>query len=381
MILWILTVALALTGCGGDKKGKEEAQGVTAVAEDAAEAEASSGSFVFHPVKDGHTSLSRGKASNVKAVTVSATGDCAIGRVQVHAYAGSFEDYYDRNGPDYFFDNVRDVFEQDDFTLVNCECVLTERNSRVDKEYNIRGKPEYAAIFSGSSVEGATLGNNHSADYGPESLEDTKKALTDAGISWAINDSVGRYVTPEGIRIGFVSASLLGDFARRSAYMENGLKSLRDEVDLLIACPHMGTELQNYAGAAQIEFFHNCVDWGADLVIGNHPHVLEGCEVYNGKVIMYSLGNFCFGANHNPKDYDTVIFQQTFSFVDGKPGNHINAKIIPCSVSSEQGNNNYQPRIYSDPENIARIIGKVNDFSEPLESDAYFNEAGYLVTR
>ena len=63
---------------------------------------------------------------------------------------------------------------------------------------------------------------------------------------------------------------------------------------------------------------HSAIDNGADLVLGHHPHVLEGIEVYNGKNIVYSLGNFCFGGNSNPSDKDTMIFQQTFTVQNGE---------------------------------------------------------------
>ncbi len=388
----LMAGTLLFTGCGAGQKNVSPAES-SSVSE--SDAEGSTAEIPAEETKESTengvvktasqeqtpTSLSSGNATDVKSVTITATGDCAIGRVQVHGYSQSFDDYYDRNGADYFMANVRGIFEEDDFTLVNCECCLTDVNTRVDKEYNIRGKPEYVQIFSGSSVEGATLGNNHSADYGAQSLLDTKENLTNAGIAWAYNDQVGTFETPDGIRIGFVSVSMLGDFVNRSAYMENGLKSLRDQVDLLIACPHMGVEKQNYANANQVAFFHNCVDWGADVVIGNHPHVLQGGEIYNGKVIMYSLGNFCFGANHNPSDYDTVLFQQTFVFADGKLRDRINAKIIPCSVSSESGNNNYQPRIYTEEADISRVIGKMNDFSASLGDAMYFDQDGHMITQ
>ena len=318
---------------------------------------------------------------DIVTVTVSATGDCAIGKVQVHGYPRSFDNYYDDNGPDYFLENVRPIFEADDFTLVNCECTLTNETAQEDKEYCIKGKPEYVQIFSGSSVEGATLGNNHNADYGEQSLYDTENTLTEAGIQYGLNDHYGIYETESGITIGFVSVSMLAD---RSAYLKEGLETLRDQVDILIACPHMGVERENYANGRQQEIFHNCVDWGADLVIGNHPHVLQGAEVYNGKVLMYSLGNFCFGANHNPNDYDTVIFQQTFTFVDGVMTDQIDAGIIPCSISSdppEAHNNNYQPTPYSQPEDIARVIEKMNDFSSGFSGTVYFDEQGNLRKR
>ena len=65
-----------------------------------------------------------------------------------------------------------------------------------------------------------------------------------------------------------------------------------------------------------MELAHLAIDEGADLVIGHHPHVLQGIEKYKGKYIAYSLGNFCFGGNKNPQDKDTMIFQQTFTVTE-----------------------------------------------------------------
>ncbi len=361
LLLLACIVSVAVTGCGG--KGSQSATG------------GSGQVFVVPDDEEGEEEPE--VKENIKKVKISATGDCAIGRVQVHAYTGSFEAYYDSYGPDYFLKNVRKVFKKDDFTLVNCECVLSNETGRVEQQFNIKGKPEYVKIFSGSSVEGATLGNNHSADYGEKSRQDTIEALEGADIACAVNDRTAVYETEDGVKIGFVSVCMLGDFDNRSAYMENGLKDLRDRVDILIACPHMGSEGEHIASAAQQEFFHKCVNWGADLVIGNHPHVLQGAEIYKGKVIMYSLGNFCFGANHNPKDYDTVIYQQTFTIKDGELQDKIKAKIIPCSISSQSGNNNYQPRIYSSDDDKKRVISKMNDYSAPF-GKVHFNEKGRL---
>ena len=297
-------------------------------------------------------------------VTVSATGDCSLGKLQIHGYDGSFDAYYDSNGPDYFLQNVRDIFATDDFTLVNCEGVLTNETTHMDKEYVIKGRPEYAAILGNSSVEGASLGNNHTSDYGPQSLIDTKNALAGENIAYAINDEYGIYTTDSGIKIGFVSVSMLGDFQTRSNYMQTGLETLRPQVDLLIACVHMGIERENYANEDQQAFTHNCIDWGADLVVGNHPHVLQGMEIYNGKLIAYSLGNFCYGGAHNPSDFDTLVLQQTFCFSpDHTLLDSWDARIIPCRLSSVPSPNDFCPTPYTAAEDIARVIAKMNEFS------------------
>ena len=86
---------------------------------------------------------------------------------------------------------------------------------------------------------------------------------------------------------------------------------------------------------------HYLVDQGVDLVLGSHPHVLQGIEKYKGKYILYSMGNFCFGGNTDPEDKDSMIFQQTFTFVNHELQPDDNISIIPVSVSGVSYCNNY----------------------------------------
>lgn len=309
----------------------------------------------------------------IQTETLTATGDCTLGATQTHGYAGSFHEYYDKYGQDYFFDDVRDIFEKDDFTLVNLECVLTESTDRVEKTWNLKGKPEYVGIMTGSSVEGCSLGNNHTLDYGPQSLTDTENVLDQAGIVYGYNEHVATYTTKSRIVIGIVSANLLAQTQERANYIRDGIKKLREEgADLVIACCHWGIEGDHYPNDYQKTTAHQIIDWGADAVIGNHPHVLQGVELYEGKMICYSLGNFCFGGNRNPQVKDTAIFQQTFTFVDGELQNNISAKMIPCTISSTNSVNDFQPTVASG-ERKATIIEELNEYSKPyseLQLDA-----------
>jgi len=102
-------------------------------------------------------------------------------------------------------------------------------------------------------------------------------------------------------------------------------------------------------------------------VVGHHPHVLQGIEKYNGKYIVYSLANFCFGGNSNPSDKDTMIFQQTFTIQNQEVEKDDNIQIIPCSVSSESGYNNYQPTP-AEGEEKDRIQEKIDQLSSGLQS-------------
>lgn len=314
----------------------------------------------------------------VTTVTISATGDCALGPVQTHSYTGSFNDYYDSHGEEYFFQNFKEIFEADDLTLINLECVLTNETNRVEKTFNIKGKPEYTGIMTSSSIEAVSLGNNHSADYGPQSLVDTKAALDAAGIKYAINDTISYYTTEEGIVVAMVSASITSWGNSRDQYLLDGVTEARNQgADLVIACCHWGIEREHYPNSYQTNLGHALIDKGADLVIGNHPHVLQGIEEYNGKLIVYSLGNFSFGANKNPSDKDTAVYQQTFTFVDGVLQTDISAKIIPSRLSSHDSYNDYCP-VIAEGDKASNIIKRMNEYSAPY-SGVFFDEQGNLL--
>ena len=120
--------------------------------------------------------------------TMSFTGDCTFGRNQKHTYANSFDQYYDKNGPDYFLEGVRSVFEQDDITIINLEGSLTTSTDIQDKKWNHKGDPEYVKIMTGSSVEIGTMGNNHRLDYGQSGCDETISVLEAAGIGYCYDD-------------------------------------------------------------------------------------------------------------------------------------------------------------------------------------------------
>lgn len=314
-----------------------------------------------------------------QTLTITATGDCTLGKTQDHSYEGSFYAYYDSYGADYFFEDVRDVFASDDMTIVNLECVLSTATERVEKTFNLKGEPEYVGIMTGSSVEACSLGNNHTYDYGEAGFQETKQVLDEAGITYAFLDQEGMYTTADGIKVGIVSASLLNQSSDRTDKLKSQIADLRNEgADVVIACCHWGVEREYYPTEYQRSTAHDLIDAGADLIIGNHPHVLQGVEIYEGKVICYSLGNFCFGGNKNPSDKNTMMFQQTFTIVDGKvQTGDIDARIIPCRLSSVNGYNDYQPTV-AEGETKQKIIDLVNEYSSSY-SELSFSPEGTLL--
>ncbi len=323
---------------------------------------------------------------DIRYLTITATGDCALGPIQTHGYGGSFHAYYDDYGEGYFLEDFKELFENDDFTLVNLECTLTDRSVYVDeesdKEFYIVGRPEYAGILTNSGVEGCSLGNNHTRDVGLEGLEDTEAACDAAGLLWAYNSVTAIYETEDGFKIGFVSSHVSGSVDREN-FIRNGIEELKQaDVDIIIACCHWGEEKEYYPTDYQIKLAHEFIDLGADLIIGNHPHVVQGVECYNGKVICYSLGNFCFGASHFPYDFNSMVYQQTFTFVDGELQPYIDASVIPICVSTTTETNDFHP-VYLDGERKADMLERINTYCEPYgyvrfdeDGRLYYAEAG-----
>lgn len=309
-------------------------------------------------------------------ISINAAGDVTLGNTAQQSYSGSFRQMYDEQNPEYFFQNVKSIFEEDDLTIVNFEGVLTYSEDIVEKEYNMKGNPDYIDILTKGSVEAVSFGNNHRMDYSKQGSDDTVTCFQEANIAYAYDDITGIYET-KGIKIGIVSVNQVYDGAAVDKYVENGVESLKKECDLIIVCCHWGIERENYPTDYQTSLGKKAIDWGADLVLGSHPHVLQGVEVYKNKFIVYSLSNFCFGGNRNPQDKDSMIFNQTFTFIDGEKQNDLRAQVIPCSVSSVKNRNDFCPTPAVGTE-YERILERINEYSSPYQ--VTFDEEGcYLL--
>jgi len=311
-------------------------------------------------------------------VTISAVGDVTLGNYLGQEYSCSFRQTYEKAQDEgYFFENVEDIFSADDMTIVNLEGPLTmAAEGRPNQIYTISGDPSYAGILTAGGVEAVSMGNNHRLDYLEQGSQDTVAALEGEGLVYAYDDKLGIYET-KGIRIGYVSVNEVGQGAGVEKYIQEGFAKLQEEgADLILACCHWGVEREYYPEDYQKSLGKKCIDWGADLVIGHHPHVIQGIEEYQGKFIVYSLGNFCFGANRNPPDKDCFIFQQTFTFRDGVKQEDAEGKVIPCSLSSVTNINDYKPTPASGSE-AERIIDRLNEYS--LDFGVQFDKSGAYI--
>lgn len=301
------------------------------------------------------------------SLTISVVGDCTLGTDETFDYDTSLNAYYDSNGKDYFFQNVKSIFAADDLTIANFEGTLTDSDAREDKTFAFKAPAEYAQILTSGSIEAVNTANNHSHDYGNQSYTDTLTALDNEGITHFGYDDTA-VMDIKGVKVGLVGIYELNDHLGREQQLKDNIAKVKaDGAELVIVIFHWGNETETVPDTNQMTLGRLAIDEGADLVCGHHPHVLQGIETYKGKNIVYSLGNFCFGGNSSPSDMDTMIFQQTFTITSNGVQTDNVTNIIPCSISSADGYNNYQPTPATGDE-ATRIKSKIDERSAAIPS-------------
>lgn len=205
--------------------------------------------------------------------------------------------------------------QQADLTIINNEFPFSTRGSQApDKQFTFRVDPSYVRVLTDMGVDIAGLANNHVLDYGADALLDTFDTLDQAGIDYmgagVDLDRASRLITRQigGQTFGFLAASRVipvvsWDVANASpgvfttydpARLVAAIKAARAQCDYLTVMVHWGIERDAYPQEYQTQLAMQYIDAGADLVIGAHPHVLQGVAYYQNKPICYSLGNFIF---------------------------------------------------------------------------------------
>ncbi len=300
-----------------------------------------------------------------KTYTFTFAGDCTFGCTPETYYAevGFIKTVGDDYG--YPFRNVLTYFESDDLTVVNLEGPLTDVGGRVEKAYNFRGPPAYAQILTQGSVEAVSVANNHTLDFGPLGYASTLETLERHGVPYVERDA-GRLITlPDGLKVG-----LYGMVYYRyptAGELQTAFSELKEQgAQIIIFLPHWGVEYSYLPNETQIQTAHDAIDAGADIVCGSHPHVLQSIERYGKGVIYYSLGNFSFGGNAEPGDYDTALIRQTLRLDETGTVTLDDPEAIPACVSSITGRNNDQPTPYPEgSDGYIRVMEKLGLAEHP----------------
>jgi len=300
--------------------------------------------------------------STLVTLTISAAGDVTLGGDP--RGSNQFIREFERNNSDHsiFLRNVRHIFEDDDLTIVNLEGALTEAIAHRDRKFVMRGPPHFSKILSSSGVDVVSLANNHTIDFFEKGYQDTVQALEAEDIEYFGGD-FNTIIEIDGIRVGLFGFCIWYETRNTRSDITAAIDDLLGRgAQLIIAYYHWGMEREYMPMKYQRDIGRFTIDSGADLVLGTHPHVLQGIEIYNGKNIVYSLANFCFGGNNHPTDQDAIIFQQTFTFDDGKLQDTNETNIIPVLISSERYRNNFQP-IIAEGADAERILQRLDTYS------------------
>ncbi len=262
-------------------------------------------------------------------------GDCT--------FAEHFESFVGEN-TEYPFAKLR-WFSEADISMVNLENPITAHGSKVPKEFNFKMHPKYCRVLLSGGVDIVNIANNHTLDYGIQGMEDTIHYLDSVGVKHV---GGGRNLAEarepvilevKGKKIGFLgyfgdgwynaTEKRAGTAPRRVDCVTEDVRRLRQEVDFVVVNLHWGEERQHYPSEQQKQLGHKTIDAGADLVVGHHPHVLQGIERYGHGIIAYSLGNFIFGGNSR-REYDTAVLQVRIA------QDHVTPTLVPIHVSSSQ---------------------------------------------
>lgn len=300
----------------------------------------------------------------LNTITISVAGDVTLGRDLNYGYENSFDHEFERQGGDYsyFFRNVKDIFEQDDLTIVNLETTMTTATKPAEKKFRFKADPSYVEILKQGDIETVSIANNHTRDYLERGYKDTLATLEEAGVGY-FGYEYTELQEVRGIKIGLAGLVAWDATKDKKAEISRRITELKEEgADIVILMFHWGIERDYYPSAYQTELAHYSIDQGADLVLGSHPHVLQGIEEYKGKQIVYSLGNFCFGGNKNPSDKDSMIYVHKFHFKNKELIGE-EKEIIPCSISSVKTRNNYQPTPLEGEEK-ERVLDKIAKYSK-----------------
>ena len=274
-----------------------------------------------------------------------------------------------------------DEYRAADLSIVNLENPLTRSTlNNTNQQQKSTVNPSYVKALTSGGVDIVNLANDHTLGYEQKDLLETIETLKDAGIH-----SLGagktkkearrpKIIEVKGQKIAYLNyydtdiqptAPSVNVNSRNKDRISSDIQILREQVDWIIVNYHWGVELSEYPGDWQIDMARMTIDQGADLVVGHHPKVLQGAEIYQGRPIVYSLGNFIFGDTSNKEsDYETAVLK-----VSLKPGK-MKVELLPVVVSK------YQPQIVKGEKGkeILKHIAQISSiFHQPMRTPVVIN--------
>lgn len=268
--------------------------------------------------------------------------------------------------------DMQEEFKEADIAMVNQEFAFSNRGTPMqDKQFTFRIDPKQVQIFNDMKVDIVTLANNHTLDYGTEALLDTFGTLDAANIQYVGAGSnlaearKTKYIEVNDKTIAFLGASRVIPVTDWNAGSDrpglfttydptaliSEIETAKELCDYVVVYTHWGIEKNTTPEEYQRTLAKQYIDAGADLVIGSHPHVLQGIEYYKDKPIVYSLGNFMFSDTINK----TAVLKVTLNDNDG-----VQVQFLPCKAANG-------------------LTYKIDNQAEMSEFNRYMTELSYNV--
>lgn len=290
-------------------------------------------------------------------------------------------------GADFPFEHVTGLLREADLTFGNLECPLSSLGKAVrGKEVTFRAALQAVNGLRNAGIDVVSMANNHAMDYGPEALMETMDVLAHNGIPYAgagVNSTAAHRsvnFTVNGINISFLAYSyrfhMVVEAQRRSPGVAiapgeeigKDVRKAKEWADIVIVSFHWGWEYSDHPDKETRELAHLVVESGADLVIGHHPHVIQGAELYNGGLICYSLGNFVFDQSGNRTRRGLIL-----RCAINESGVQ-RAELLPVIISESE----FRPGLASE-EAGESILMELKTLSRQLDTDVELKEKAAVI--
>ena len=290
-------------------------------------------------------------------------------------------------GPDYPFKNITPILKSADLVMGNLESLISSLGTAAQgKEITFRAAPEVATGLKNAGIDVLSLANNHAVDYGPEALLDTMDILAHNGIAYigaganaAAAHRPANFIV-NGINISFLAYSSRFHMVKEAQPEQSGiavaksdeiiddLREAREWADIVIVSFHWGWEYSDHPDEETRKLAHQVADGGADLIIGHHPHVIQGVEWYQGSLICYSLGNFIFDQRGTRSRRGLILKCHI-----GQDGIE-QAELLPININPIE----FRPALASGKE-AASLLSELQNLSRKLDTEVILEEERALV--
>jgi len=273
------------------------------------------------------------------------------------------------------FKNVIHILKGKDIVFGNLEVVLTSNGTPVKKRTVLRTEPEKAWYLHEAGFNIMNIANNHILDYGTDGYYSTIRTLKQYGIHYVGIMGSDRYIIirKKGVRIGILAYSSSNIVTVRGIKsMVRDVRDLKKNVDVLIVSLHWGIEYTPYPTPAQQKLARKLIDHGADIILGHHPHVVQGLERYKNGLIVYSLGNFQFDLRidnmYKYEGTDKGLVVELALLHKGLK----DYRVIPIKI-----NDDYEP-VEMEPEEKRKFLAYLKHIQQQLESSSV-SEGKWLI--